>query len=110
MAYKGHKDWHRSDKGVRPGHPRDSGHATHQPGMPHTPFEARSFHEDKNGGTNPERMRTNFTNRVKHDPDRVPTNVHGGHDPRPEHFHKNSGTESEGHMLIRRGARKMPVG
>lgn len=101
-AYKGHKsEWGR-DKGVKPGHPRDAGHAMHQPGQHHTSFESRGFHEDK-GGTHPEHMRTNFTNRRKHDPDRAPTNVEGGHDPRPEHYHKNSGTECGGHQLVRRG-------
>lgn len=102
MAYGGHKsEWNR-DKGSVPGH------ATKHPKMhshsqPHTHFEARGFHEDK-GGTTPERMRTGMQNKNKHIPE-IPhqINVSGGHDPRPAHFHKNSGTNSDGHALIRRG-------
>lgn len=100
--YRGHKsEWDR-DAGSVPGHP------TKHPKLgahsqSHTPFEARGFHEDRGSNTNPERIHTNFTNRQKHDAERAPTNVEGGHDPRPEHYHKNSGTESGGHQLVRRG-------
>jgi hypothetical protein len=33
----------------------------------------------------------------------VSVNMDGGHDPRPEHYHKNAGTSGEGHQLVRRG-------
>jgi hypothetical protein len=105
MAKEG---WGR-DKGIVPGHPHKHP-ALHQAGQHHTPFESRGFHADRGSNTNPERMHTNFANRNKHNPDRSPTNVHGGHDPRPEHYHKNSGTTGDGHRLIRRGTSKMPVG
>ena len=90
------------------------GHPTKHPPLkqhsqPHTPFEARGFHEDRGSNTKPDRIHTNKQNVHKHDPDRASVNVQGGHDPRPEHFHKNSGTTSEGHMLVRRGASKLPV-
>lgn len=108
-AYKGHKrEWDRDTGNVH-------GHATkhpalHQPGMPHTDFQARGFHEDRGSNTHPERIHVAKANKHKDTGVNPQINVHGGHDPRPEHYHKNSGTSSEGHMLIRRGASKMPTG
>src|SRR5262249_46173467 len=110
-SYSGHKsEWNR-DKGVKPGHPREDGMATHQHSQPHTHFEARGWHEDKGSNTRLESIHTGKTNRNKHNPDAPgPNRSHSSHDPRPSAWHSNSGTSSEGHRLIRRGASKFPVG
>jgi hypothetical protein len=108
-AYRGHRaEWNR-DEGSVPGHPQKhpkmNAHS-----QSHTPFEARGFHEDRGSNTRPDRIHVAKANQHKEGPNELPINVHGGHDPRPAHYHKNSGTTSEGHMLIRRGASKMPTG
>lgn len=104
MAKEG---WGR-DKGYKPGHHSDAGMGLHQPGQHHTAFEARSFRADKGHNTHPERISVNPMNRHRRrDEDLAGINVQGGHDPRPAHFHKNSGTSPEGHALIRRGRSKV---
>lgn len=108
MAKEG---WGR-DKGYRPGHHSDAGHGLHQPGQSHTAFEARSFKADKGHNTNIERISIAPQNRHRSlKGEELPgVNVRGGHDPRPEHYHRNSGTSGDGHMLIRRGRSKYAVG
>jgi len=108
-SYSGHKsEWNR-DTGNVHGHPTKHP-ALHQHSQHHTPFESRGWHEDKGSNTKPESYHTNFTNRKRHNPDAIgPNKSHGSHDPRPEHYHHNSGTTSDGHRLIRRGASKFPV-
>lgn len=106
MAKEG---WGR-DKGYRPGHHSDAGHGLHQPGQSHTAFEARSFKADKGHNTNIERISVAPQNKHRETAMEKPINVHGGHDPRPEHYHRNSGTSADGHMLIRRGRSKYAVG
>jgi len=103
MAYKGHKAQWGRDTGSVPGqmhkHP-----AMHSPGQHHTPFEARGFHADRGSQTHIHEMHTNFTNRRKHNEDAVgPNRSHGSHDPRPQHYHRNSGTDGDGDQVMRRG-------
>lgn len=87
------------DVGVKPGH---SEFPAHQPAACHTKFDARGFGDKGHNLANTHHQ--NFTNRHLHDPEmKHSVNVEAGHDPRPEHFHKNSGTTSEGHQLVRRG-------
>jgi hypothetical protein len=109
MGYKGHPgQWGRDTGNVH-------GHATkhpamHQPGTPHTSFQSRGFSEDTGSNCKPESYHTGTTNRRKHDPDKVaPNKANTSHNPLPGSFHKNSGTTSDGHKLIVRGASKFPV-
>jgi hypothetical protein len=109
MGYKGHKaQWDR-DTGNVHGHPTKHP-ALHQHSQHHTPFQSRGFSEDTGSNCKPESIHTNYTNRMKHDPDKVaPNKANTSHDPLPGAFHGNSGTSSDGHKLIRRGASKFPV-
>lgn len=100
--YRGHKsEWNR-DEGSVPGHPIKHPGLL-QMGQSHTPFDSRGFHEDRGHNTRAEKISLNRINQHKETPNGHPVNVQGGHDPRPEHFHKNSGCESGGHQLVRRG-------
>jgi len=103
MAYKGHKSQWGRDTGSVPGHPTKHP-GLHQHSQHHTPFTARGWHEDTGSNCHLESIHTNMTNRRKHDPDKVgPNKANTSHDPRPEHYHKNSGTDGDGHQVMRRG-------
>ena len=103
MGYKGHKSQWGRDTGNVHGHPTKHP-ALHQHSQPHTDFQARGFHADKGSNCSAEGYHTNMTNRRKHDPDAIgPNRSHSSHDPRPEHYHKNSGTDGDGHQVMRRG-------
>ena len=101
--YPGKKPGWGRDQGSVPGHPIKHPQMIAL-GQAHTPYDSRGFHADKGSNTKPESYHRAKSNRFRHEQEAVGVNgARGAHNPLPSHYHRNSGTESDGHQVMKRG-------